>query len=205
MSNSPAPTTAPTLDAERPRLPAGDPSRHRPLAALQAGFAALPAPPADAGSVALLVRRLPDGGRETPERVRLTQADGLPGDRWKIKVPLDPNAQLTLMRRDIGDLVANGQPLTHFGDNLLVDLDLSDANLPPGTRLRIGEAEVEVTPKPHTGCLKYRGRFGGDALRFVSTRDALAANLRGVHVQVIVDGKVALGDAIHVLGRPNQA
>lgn len=183
---------------ERPCLPKGDPMRHLPLAALESALATLPAPPTTTGSVALLVRRCADGRRETPSHVTLTQAEGVPGDRWRERLPLNPEAQITVMRRDVGELVANGQPLTHFGDNLVVDLDLSDENLPPGTRLRIGAARVEVTPKPHTGCLKYKDRFGADALRFVSTREALAANLRGIHVRVIEDGEVAVGDAILV-------
>ena len=190
-------TTPTTLD--RPFLPTGDPTRHLPLDELEARYATLPAPPTAAGRVALLVRRRADGRRDTPERVTLTVAEGLPGDRWNERLPLNPEAQITVMRHDVGELIANGQPLTHFGDNLVVDLDLSDANVPPGSRLRVGAALVEVTPKPHTGCLKYRDRFGADALRFASTTRGLAANLRGIHVRVIEDGEVAVGAAIEVL------
>ena len=71
------------------------------------------------------------------------------------------------MRRDVAELIANGQPLSVFGDNLFVEFDISAANLPAGTRLRVGEAVVEVTPLPHDGCRKFHGRFGQDALRFV--------------------------------------
>jgi hypothetical protein len=42
-----------------------------------------------------------------------------------------------------------------FGDNLFVDLDISAANLPCGSRLRVGDAIVEVTPKPHNGFSKF--------------------------------------------------
>ena len=59
--------------------------------------------------------------------------------------------------------IANGQPLFLFGDNLLVELDVSPANLPTGTRLQVGTALCEVTPKPHTGCGKFAARFGQDA------------------------------------------
>lgn len=66
---------------------------------------------------------------------------------------LTPDAQLTLMNSRAADLVAQSRdrwPLA--GDQLYVDFDLSEANIPAGTRLEIGDAIVEVTAKPHTGC-----------------------------------------------------
>ena len=86
------------------------------------------------------MRRHPDGGRETLDRVALSTEEGVPGDGWSRRPPRDPQAQLAVMRRDVAELIANGQPLTLFGDNLFVDLDLSAANLPVGTRLRAGGA-----------------------------------------------------------------
>ena len=41
------------------------------------------------------------------------------------------------------------------GDQLYVDFDLSGENLPPGSRLAIGWAVLEVTDEPHTGCKKF--------------------------------------------------
>jgi MOSC domain-containing protein YiiM len=181
--------------------PAGDPARFPALAALDRGFRTLPAPPSDRGSLLLIVRRRPDGGRETPAAVRLTVDDGVPGDRWSRRQPRLPEAQITVMRRDVAELIANGQPITLFGDNLFVDLDLSADNLPPGTRLQVGEAIVEVTPKPHNGCVKFRGRFGGDALEFVSAMATRGENLRGIYWQVIEPGEVKVGDVIRILRR----
>jgi MOSC domain-containing protein YiiM len=105
------------------------------------------------------------------------------------------------MRRDIAELIANGQPLTVFGDNLLVDFDLSAANLPPGSRLCVGEAVVEVTPKPHNGCEKFRGRFGGDALRFVAAPATRDQNRRGIYWKIVVAGEVETGATIRLLSR----
>lgn len=182
--------------------PQGDAARHRSLAELEAGLRALPALPTDAGTLALVVRRRPDGVRETPERVRLSPDEGVPGDGWSRRPPRDPEGQLAVMCRPVAELIANGQPLTLFGDNLFVDLDLSAANLPEGTRLRVGDAVVEVTPKPHDGCLKLKGRFGLDALRFVQAKSTRDRNFRGIYWKVVEPGEVRVGDAVEVLSRP---
>ena len=71
------------------------------------------------------------------------------------------------------------------GDQLYVDLDLSGENLPPGTRLAIGSAVVEVTDEPHTGCKKFSARFGLDALEFVNSPEGRALNLRGINTRVV--------------------
>jgi len=181
--------------------PAGDPSRHRPLAELEAALRALPAASRDAGRVALVVRRRADGVRETPERTRLTREDGVPGDDWSRRPPRDPEAQLAVMRREVAELIAHGQPLTLFGDNLIVELDLSAANLPTGSRLRVGEALVEVTPKPHNGCMKFKARFGEAALRFVQAPPTRDQNLRGIYWKVVEPGEVGVGARIEVVSR----
>ena len=96
-------------------------------------------------------------------------------------------------------LVAAGQPLTRFGDNLYVDLDLSAANLPFGTRIRVGSALVEMTPYPHNGCAKFNARFGNDALRLVQRKETRDQNYRGVYWRVVEPGEIAVGDAIEVV------
>ena len=194
-----------TLMAE-PNLPhslsTGDPSRHLPLTALESSLRALTALPKDSGRLALIVRRHLDGSRETPEQLRLTPEDGVPGDSWGQDPKRMLDAQIAVMQRDVADLIANGQPLTLFGDSLFVELDLSTANLPTGTRLRIGEAVVEVTPMPHDGCSKFKKRFGGDALFFVNAKPTRHLNLRGIYWKVIEAGEVRVGSPIAVMTRP---
>lgn len=182
--------------------PEGDPARHLTLAALAERLALLPHLPTGSGRVALLVRRHPDGRREPLAKTQLCIDEGVPGDGWSRRPPRDPEAQLAVMRRDVAELIANGQPLTVFGDNLFVDFDVSAANLPFGTRLLVGEAVVEMTPKPHNGCVKFKGRFGQDALRFVQAKETRDQNLRGVYWKVIEAGEVSAGDPIAVLARP---
>ena len=182
--------------------PLGDASRHRPLAELEAQLRALPAAPREAGRLALIVRRRADGAREQPARVRLSLEEGVPGDGWSRRPPRDPEAQLAVMRRDVAALIANGQALSLFGDNLFVDLDISAANLPAGTRLRVGGALVAVTREPHDGCVKFKGRFGQDALRFVQAKQTRDQNFRGIYWRVVEPGEAGVGDPIEVLSRP---
>ena len=181
--------------------PSGDAGRHLQLARLEAGLETLPTPPRDLGRVALIVRRRADGVREMPETVHLEPGEGLPGDGWYRRPPRDPEAQLAVMRHDVAALIANGQPLTTFGDNLFVDLDISAGNLPLGTKLRAGNATLEVTPKPHNGCVKFKGRFGTDALRFVQAPRTREQNLRGIYWKVVEPGQVRVGDSVVVVSR----
>lgn len=180
--------------------PLGDPARHLPLSALEAGYAALPAPPREAGRLALITARHPEG-RLTPQEARVSPDGGLEGDRWSPAKKGTLN-QLTLMRVDVGELIANGQDLSLFGDNLLVSLDLGAKALPPGSRLALGdEVELEITPEPHTGCSLYKDRFGADALRFISAKERQALHLRGVHARVLRGGLIRVGEAVRVLSR----
>jgi len=180
--------------------PWGDSARHRPLAELERGLARL-APPRDRGSLAVISARGDDGRRATPKRTTLTPEDGVPGDAWR-RDGGDPDQQITIMRIDVAELVANGQPVSLAGDNLFVDLDLSAENLPAGSRLRVGRALLEVTPEPHDGCLKFRQRFGKDALRLTAHARFRPLRLRGIHARVVEGGEVAVGDAVEVTHRP---
>jgi hypothetical protein len=193
----------------KPGEPRGDRARHLDSEALERGIAALRDPARagtrEAGRVTLVVRRLEDGTREMLEQTRLTLAEGVPGDDWSRRPPRDPEAQLAVMCTPLALLIANGQPLTTFGDNLFVELDLSSDNLPTGTWIAVGTAEVEVTPKPHDGCAKFHVRFGNDALRFVQAPATRPENRRGIYWKVVREGEVSPGDPIRVLSRPRSA
>lgn len=183
--------------------PKGDPAEHRSLAEIEAGFQALPAPPKDRGQLALIVRRHPDGHRETLASARLSPEEGLSGDGWNRRPPRKVEAQLAVIRIDIARLLAAEQSVTLAGDQLFVDLDVSAENLPAGTRLRVGAALVEMTPEPHDGCLKFKGRFGQDALNFVQEKATRPENRRGVYWKVVEEGLVSEGCPIEVVSRPS--
>ncbi len=183
-------------------LPDLDPSAHLSRAVLAQRLADLPPAPRDHGKVTLLLARAADSSRTLYERVVLTPEGGMPGDRWRDKTPIKPEAQLAVMCHRVAELIGNGQPLALFGDNLAIDLDLSEAALPIGSRLQIGEALLEVTPMPHNGCSKYAARFGTDALKFISAPDQKPLRLRGIYLRVVEAGAVWLGADVVVLTRP---
>ena len=73
---------------------------------------------------------------------------------------------------------------------------MSDENLPPGTRLAIGDAIIEVTAEPHTGCKKFVARFGLEAMKFVNSGLGKKINLRGINAKVIQSGQIATDDLV---------
>lgn len=162
---------------------------------------ALPPPARDEGTIVLVVARPSVGERVTPTRCQLTPDGGVEGDRWSQRLVRSNRSQVTVMRADVARVIANGQSLSLFGDNLLVELDLSPQNLPPGTLLRVGEALCEVTDKPHTGCDKFEARFG-KAARDLTLADEFADwRLRGLHVCVTEAGVVGVDDRVRVVSR----
>lgn len=179
----------------------GDPARFLALGDLERGLDALASSPADRGRVALVVRRGEGGRREVLEEARLSPQTGVAGDGWFRRPGRNPQAQIAVMQTEVATLIANGQPLTLFGDNLFLDLDLSLQNLPAGSRLRVGSAVIEVTPKPHNGCKKFHARFGPEALRFASKAVLRHRNLRGIYMRVVEAGDVRPGDPVEVLAR----
>ena len=166
----------------------------------EAAWSKRPAPRADEAPVELLVLRTGGGKHETPEAFELDPTEGVRGDRWGVgDEEHDPDCQVTLMNVGVARLVAGERPLHLPGDNVLVDLDLSVANLPVGARLRLGTALLEVGATPHTGCGKFAERFGKEALQWINGRENRPRRLRGVNCRVVEAGRVALGDTVRVL------
>jgi MOSC domain-containing protein YiiM len=170
---------------------------------LDAGLDEVRNSPKDDGRVELIVRRPAEKQREVVDEARLDLADGLVGDSWNVRGSKhnggrpDPNRQLTLMNSRAAALVAGTTDHGGLaGDQIYVDFDLSGANVPPGTRLRVGNAVVEVSDAPHTGCAKFSARFGLDALRFVNSKAGRELNLRGINTKIVEGGTVRTGDPV---------
>ena len=177
----------------------GDPSRFRSFEDLRQALASLAPAPLRTGRLSIAVARREGGLREILPRTILSPESGISGDAWLTRVDRNPDAEIAVIQRDIAELLANGQPLTLSGDNLFLDLDLSSANMPIGTRVRIGSALLAVTPKPHNGCHKFEKRFGPGALRLVSDPALRPRNLRGIYLRTLAAGEIAQGDPVQVL------
>jgi len=181
--------------------------RHLTTDELMAGLDEIRRSPKDEGILALIVRRPAIDAREVLERGELDRQNGLAGDTWSRRRSSrsadggpHPLMQLNVMNARAVALVAQSPhrwPLA--GDQLFVDLDLSGANLPPGTRLSIGAAIIEVTPEPHTGCAKFVARFGVDAMKFVNSAVGRELNLRGINARVLEPGAIQAGDMVRPL------
>jgi len=174
--------------------------KHPTIEEMEAGLAEIRQSPADAGALRLIVRRPEVDAREVLEEGRLDVVEGLVGDAWsrtRRRGGPDPEMQINIMNVRAIALIARSQerwPLA--GDQLFVDLDLSADNLPPGTRLALGSAVVEITAPPHTGCGKFASRFGVDAVKFVNSAVGKRLRLRGVNAKVVRPGLIRAGDLV---------
>ncbi|HXC76872.1 MAG TPA: hypothetical protein VNU19_07465 [Candidatus Acidoferrum sp.] len=174
------------------------------LTRLEASLDQIRQAPADAGTLELIVARSDVDQRVVVTAARLDLANGLEGDTWRargssrtIDGSADPDAQLTLMNARVAAAVGGGRerwPLA--GDQLFVDLDISIANLPPGSRVQIGSAVIEFSEPPHTGCAKFVARYGVDAQKFVNSAIGRELRLRGANCRVVVAGSIRQGDVI---------
>ncbi|HKI34990.1 MAG TPA: hypothetical protein VKA46_24250 [Gemmataceae bacterium] len=174
------------------------------MAELEAALDEIRRSPKEEGPLELIVRRPRVGEREVLQQAELDLVEGLVGDSWKTRGSSrtsdgssHPDMQLNVMNARVIALVAQEKgrwPLA--GDQLFIDMDLSDANLPPGTRLALGSAVIEITDQPHTGCKKFLARFGLDALQFVNSAAGRELHLRGLNAKVVQPGVIRVGDVV---------
>ena len=170
-------------------------------AELEEGLAHILASPAEAGELKMIVARPKTDKRKILTQAKLDTQEGLVGDNWRARGfrqrpdgSAHPEMQLNIMNSRAAKLIAGSQERWALaGDQLYVDMDLSKANLPAGTRLSLGEAILEVTAEPHLGCAKFANRFGKDAVLFVNSKSGKANNLRGICAKVVQPGEIRLG------------
>jgi len=179
---------------------------HRSPEDLAAGLDHVRLAPQDAGPLELVVVRPSPGERDVLQTAIVDPALGIQGDSWtergSSRTPdggPNPDAQITVMNSRAADLVAGSRERWALaGDQLYADLDVSVTNLPTGTRLLIGDAVLEVTAAPHTGCSQFKERFGVEALRLTATPDGRELRLRGINTRVLAGGQIRPGDTVRV-------
>lgn len=181
-----------------------DTIRHLTLADMEAGMEHIRQSPANSGVLEMIVCRPETDKREVLHEGRLDTVQGLVGDNWRKRESrsspdraANPEMQLNVMNSRVIALLAQGKDRWALaGDQLFVDFDLSEKNVPPGTRLAVGSTVIEVTAPPHLGCKKFSARFGHDAMKFVNSPEGKALHLRGINAKVIQPGVIRAGDPV---------
>jgi hypothetical protein len=178
--------------------------KHVTMEELEAGFDGICQSPRDEGVLASIVRRPDSGHREMLNEGRLDIVNGLVGDNWRVRGSSrtadgspHPDMQISIMNVRVIALLAGDKarwPLS--GDQLFIDLDLSDANLPARTRLAVGAAIIEVTDQVHTTCKTFAARFGTDAVTFIHSPAGRRLRLRGINARVVRSGLIQVGDIV---------
>ncbi len=179
------------------------------LEELEAGLDEIRGAPKEEGPLKLIVRRPRIEEREVLQEAELDLVEGLVGDNWRTRGSSrtpdgssHPDMQLNIMNARVIALVARHPDRWQLaGDQLFLDLDLSADNLPPGTRLTLGSAVIQVTDQPHTGCKKFVERFGADALKFVNSPLGRQLHLRGINARVVQPGVIRTGDLARKLSQ----
>ena len=174
------------------------------IAELEAGLEHIRQAPRDDGVLEMIVQRPQIDERRLIDQGELNPVEGLVGDNWKDRgsrhTPdgsANLYAQITIMNaRCIALLAQNEERWALAGDQLFVDFDLSDDNIPPGTQLAIGSVILEVSAEPHSGCKKFSSRFGVEALKFVNSPEGKQLHLRGINASVIQAGSIRVGDTV---------
>jgi hypothetical protein len=176
--------------------------KHLTTQELEAALDHLRTAPKDDGVVELIVRRPQTDHREVLQEAELDPVKGLIGDSWSVrpssKTPDNsphPEMQINIMNSRVTALVAQAKerwPLA--GDQLYIDMDLGKENLPGGTLLAIGDAILEVSPLPHTGCHKFVARFGVEAMKFVNSPIGRELCLRGINARIVRGGVIRVGN-----------
>ena len=178
--------------------------KHLTMAELEAGLDEIRRSPNDNGVLELIVCRPKVNEREVLDEGELDLIEGLVGDNWRTRGTWrnrnglgNPEMQLNIMNSRAIALVAQEKERWELaGDQLYIDLDLSDENLPPQTRLKIGSAIIEVTAIPHLGCKKFVSRFGLEAMKFVNSPVGKQLHLRGINAKVVQAGVIRISNSV---------
>lgn len=182
--------------------------RHLTLDELRAGLPDILGSPRDKGILRAIVIRPASGERRHLESCEVSLRLGMHGDHWAKgcwksteEGKPHPDVQVCIMNARCIQLIAQERSnWPAVGDNLFIDMDLTPDNMPPGTRLAIGTAVIEITDTPHTACASFIERYGRDACIFVNTGEGKRLRLRGIYARVVLDGRLSVGDDVIKVG-----
>lgn len=179
----------------------------RTIPELDSRWRALPAAPRDRGRVVQVCVRPDLDQRAFPESLELSPERGAVGDRWERRTWMylpdgrpDPRVQVAIANAGTLRFLQELTGCTHHpGDTLLVDFDLSAANLSVGARLRVGTAVVEISDVENDACAKFAKHYGADVFGWIRAAENRTLRHRGLFARVTVAGEVRNGDAVQRL------
>src|SRR5262249_18731675 len=154
----------------------------------------------DRGTVHRVVLRTGPGRRATPGAIEVEVGRGARGDSWPTHEFSAPGSEIALINLHVIRSLALGDEarMALAGDQLIADLDLSEANLPVGTKLSIGSCVLRVSGVPHRPCGHFVERFGATAAKRVARANRRGLRGRGLLCSVEQSGTIRDGDAIVV-------
>lgn len=163
--------------------------------------------PEKVGTVEHLINRPEEGVHVPVESLTLDRDEGIVGDRWKSTAWLrlddgapDPRVQVSMTNTRVMECFTGDAAGATYGcgDNIYVDFSLTEASLPVGTHLQIGDAVLELSDVLNDACGKFVQRYGAEAFRFIRDPDNMPSRLRGVFLRIHQSGTIRVGDRITV-------
>ncbi len=174
-------------------------------------MAAIPhilAAPKSGAAIEMLCHRPAYNQRAFVDRLRVTRAQGIPGERWETSPWLrladgsgHPGIQISILQKRVLDLVwRDRETVLHPGDTFIADMDLSEENLPVGQVLQVGEVVLRVSDVFNEACVKWKARYGAAAKDWVTAPGHPKLRLRGVLCSIERDGALRNGDLVTKIG-----
>lgn len=168
------------------------------------------AAPVGFGKVDYLINRPSEGVHQPVNSLYLDVDNGIEGDRWQetawLRLPdgsPDPRVQVSLTNTRVMQCFTGNESDAVFrcGDNIYTDLSLTEAHLPVGTLLQVGEAVIEISDVVNDACGKFAQRFGAEAFQTVRAPANAGLRLRGLFARIRQSGRVMREDRLYLLGK----
>ena len=185
-------------------MPGDTAMNHVSRAELDRALPEIMAAPKNGAAIEMLCLRPERNQRRFVDEIEVTQAQGIPGERWARAPWLTledgrphPGIQICILSKRVLDLIwRDRENVAHPGDTFIVDMDLSEANLPAGQLLYAGSAVLRVSEVFNEACVKWKTRYGAAAKEWVTAPGHPELRLRGILCSVERDGRMRNGDRV---------